>query len=178
MKNSIFDSIKKDREDMVKIINRDYGEIKELENNPAVQRYLHLKSLEKSRDLLERGEKGIVGIVIEKYGHGLIKETNNIWCYLYELDSSKAKEISLQSGDDNIQMVVYIDIENSSRVIAISKEEKEEFEATHKVVYGNQRIGNPIDRYYNTRHYFFEYCLKDGQDKAVKKILTKRPDDY
>ena len=86
MEKDILEMIKQDYSDMEKISTRDYSEIAELEKNPIVQRYRYLIGLKESRDLIEYGKRCIVGKIIEKYGHGLIKESNNIWCLLFESD--------------------------------------------------------------------------------------------
>lgn len=180
MKKDILENIKQEYNDMLKISNGDFTEITELENNPVVQRYRHLLDLKKSRDLVEKGKRCIVGKVIEEYGHGVIKESNNIWCLLFETEAKKVKGSSFEHFDkvDEDQIVVlYQDIENSFRTIAISKANQEEFEATHNVVFGKPHIYDSSDRYYNTRRQFFEDCITNGQEEAVKKILSRQKDN-
>lgn len=176
MEKDILERINQDYSDIEKISTRDYSEIAELEKNPIVQRYRYLIGLKESRDLIEYGKRCIVGKIIEKYGHGLIKESNNIWCLLFESETKYIKDIHFEYFDkiDGEKIaVVYRDLEDGSRMIAISKDNQEEFEATHNVVYGNSQISDYSDRYYNTRHKFFEYCITDGQDVAVQKILSR-----
>ena len=87
MEKDILEIIKREASDIKKIADGDYSEISELEKDPIVQRYLYLKCLKESRDLIEYGNRCIVGKVIEKYGHGLIKDSNNIWCFLFESEA-------------------------------------------------------------------------------------------
>lgn len=179
MEKDILEMIKREASDMKKIADRDYSEISELEKDPIVQRYLYLKGLKESRDLIEDGKRCIVGKVIDKYGHGLIKDSNNIWCFLFESDAKAIREVFFPGifldgnvRDDQV-IVVYRDLENSERINFITKDKQEEFEATHKVVFGKSSILDPAGRYYNTRHQFFEDCINDGQEAAVKKVLSK-----
>lgn len=113
--------------------------------------------------------------MLNEYGQ-YIQETNGIWCLVYEISAQKYEELfieSLRELDKNSPVYVYFDIENSQRHVAINKEEKENFESTHSVIVGNLSIQDVADRYYNVSHEFFNSCLKDGQDIAVQKILTK-----
>ncbi len=180
MEKDILEMIKREVSDMTKIADGDYSEIAELEKNPIVRRYLYLKSLEESRDLIEHGRRCIVGRIIDKYGHGVIKESNNIWCFLFEAEAKKVKGSSFEhfdKVDEDQIVVVYRDIEDSSRIIAISKDNQGKFEATHNVVFGNLQILDYSDRFYNTRHKFFENCITDGQDTTVQKILSRHKDN-
>ena len=176
MENEIIKTIKTDCDSMRKLANGDYSEIKELEKNPAVIRYLYLTDLRYSHDIVDHKEKHITDLIIEKYGSGAIKETNNIWCYLYDTAASRIKDVSTvnpNSFDDNEVVAIYRDIEDSTRIMAIKKEEKESFEASHKVVFGDSQILDGNDRYYNTRRMFFDACIKESQEEAVEKLLTK-----
>lgn len=179
MEKDILEMIRQDYCDMRKISDGDYSEIIELEENPVVQRYRYLIGLKESRDLREYGKRCIVGKIIEKYGHGVIKESNNIWCLLFESEAKYIKGIPFDCFDqiDEEQIVVvYRDVEDSSRTVAISKDRQEEFEATHNVIFGDSQILDYSDRYYNIRHKFFNDCVIDGQDAAVEKILSKKPE--
>lgn len=176
MEKDILEMIKQEYSDMEKISTRDYSEIASLETSPDVQRYRYLIGLKNDRDLIEYGKRCIVGKVIDKYGHGLIKESNNIWCFLFESDTKSIKGIPfalVETADDEDIAVIYRDLEDSSRMIAISKANQEEFEATHNVVFGNPQISDYSDRYYNIRHKFFESCITNGQEIAVQKILSR-----
>ena len=173
MEKDILNKIRQECTDMKKIIRGDLSEIKELEKNPAVQRYCYLMSLKNSQDLIERGERAIIGQIIEKYGNGRIEKTNDIWCFLFELPAEKIKKIPLGDVEKNQIMAVYQDIEDSSRMIAITKDEQEEFESTHNVVLGNSKIFDESDRYYNIRHKFFDACINSSQEEAIQKVLSK-----
>jgi hypothetical protein len=177
MEKEILEAMKKEYKDMETIANRDHSEFKELENDPKVQRYLYLKKLMDSRTLIESGTKYIADELVDKYGSGKIRQSNNIWCYYFENEGKKLKYYIYTEKedftDDDI-VVVYIDIENEHRTVAIKKENQEEFEKNNIVVYGNMSIQDPYDRYYNTRLQFFKECLANGQEAAVTKMLTMR----
>ena len=168
MKKEILEMIKKDYSDMKKIANGDYSEILELEKNPVVERYRYLVSLKESKDLKEYGEKCIVSKIMDKYGHGAIKETNDIWCFLFEAAENYSK-----GNEENITMAVYRNIEDGSKIIAISKGSREEFEETHNVVFGKSQIEDYSDRYNNVKYEFFNDCITDGQEVAVKKLFLR-----
>ncbi len=158
MENDTLKKIQAEYSDMLKIAQKDYSEIEELAKDPNVQRYLYLRSLADSRDLIEDGKIGALDRIIRDYGINTIKETNNILCYLYELKNG---------------VLVYLDLEDKAKAYAINKEEKEEFERTHKVVYGDTSILDCMGRYYNTRYKFFEDCINEGQETAVEKLLSR-----
>ena len=108
MEKEILEMIKKEVSDMEKIAVRDYSEIEKLEKDPNVQRYIYLKGLKENRDLIEYGARGIIYDIIEKYGHGLIKESNNIWCFLFESEVKDVKGIPisyLNDFDDDEKML-------------------------------------------------------------------------
>ena len=77
--------------DIKKIVEGDFSEIEELENNSAVQRYKKLLGLKDSRFEF-RNENDITGYLLSKYGRGVIQETNHIWFFVYELSLQKYEE--------------------------------------------------------------------------------------
>lgn len=178
MEKSILEMIKQDISDMNKAVDGDCSEILELEKDLKVQRYIYLKKLMESDELRAYGKNSILGIIISKYGQGAINESNNIWCRLFESDAKAIREVFFPGIflDDNVRddqvIVVYRDLENSERINFITKDKQEEFEATHKVVFGKTSIIDPSDRYYNTKHKFFSDCVDYGQEEAVKKALS------
>ena len=173
MEKEILEKMIEEYKDMEKIADKDFSELDELEKNPAVRRYLYLSALKNDRDIVEYGKLYIVDNIMKKDGYGAIKETNNIWCYMFETKAKNITGVFLPNIDKDKVVVVYWDLENNTKYVVIPKEEQKEFEAKNKVVYGNIRIGDYTDRYYNTRHKFFEDCIKVGQEEAVQKILTK-----
>lgn len=165
MENEILEKIKKDYKDMMTIAGGDYSEIEELKKHPAVQRYLQLVKLQDNPSIIRAGmseyfEREILGEIIGKYGYGKIKETNHIWFLYYE---------AVKDGEE---ILVYVDIEDKSQRIVIKKEDRDEFERTHIVIYGNSNICSGEDRYYNIREMFFGNCLTEGQEVAVQKLLS------
>ncbi len=177
MEQEILDAMRKERKDMETIANRDFSELEELKKDPKVQRYISLKELIDSNSVTVYGTRFIVNDLMEKYGSGKIQYTNNIWCYFFEDVFKKVKyynfSINDEFKDDDI-VVLYIDIENDNRMIAIKKEKQEEFEKNNIVVYGKMSILDPNDRYYNTRIQFFRECLENGNEAGLAKMLTMR----
>lgn len=175
MKESILRRLVEEYNDIKKISAGDFSEIEQLEENPMIQRYKHLLKLKEARFELDNEDR-ISGHILSEYGQGLIQETNNIWCLAYEISAQKYEEWfneSLIDFDKNSIVLVYFDIENNQRHIVIRKEEQECFEQNHNVITGNLSILDNIDRYYNVRDEFFRSCIKDGQEVAIQKILTK-----
>ena len=117
-----------------------------------------------------------MGYILDKYGRNNIEKTNEIWFLLYEVPAKTYKKWNQKSQleiDDDKIVLVYKDIENSSKTIFINKDEQEEFEMTHTIIEGNLKINDPIDRYYNARHEFFNLCINEGQEVAVQRTLLK-----
>ncbi len=178
MKNELLDVMKQEYKDVNKIQSGDYSEIKELEKNPLVIRYLYLTRIKKLYDLGYRYEWDSIYSIIDKYGHGLIMDTNNIWCIYCVTKLSKVKQIPVfyndKEPDLNDTVYIYKDIEDSTKTIAVSVDSREQFEATHKVTYGNYNIQDNEDRYNNIRFQFFNDCIQENQDIAIEKILSSK----
>ncbi len=175
MNKELYDEIVTTYNDYKAAMDDDSTELKELENNPIVKRYLLLKDIHDKKSYYFN-ERHILGEIISKYGNGRIKETNNLWYKFLEGSVSKIKRFSpkkLENMDDEQIAIIYWDIEDSTRDLVILKEDEQLFEKTHNVVYGNTDILDAADRYYNTRHKFFEKCIEQGQDAAVKMLLKK-----
>ncbi len=176
MNNKIYEEIVEKAKSMEKIVEEDYSEIEELEKNPIVQKYLYLMDLKKDHDLADDGKFAIPYKLATEYAE-TIKETNNIWFMFCELSAERACElvdIDVPYGISNNEMVViYRDIENVNRYNVISKKERESFEATHNIAYGNTEIEEPFGRYFDARRDFFDDCIKHTQDYAIQKVLKK-----
>lgn len=179
MKETVFKQMTEKYKDIKKISEGDFSEIDELEKNPIVQRYNYLLGLKNSRYEFENEDR-IAGYLLRKYGYGFIQETNDIWCLVYEISVQQYEEwfkTSLSEYDKNSTVLVYYDIENNQKHIAISKDEQENFESTHNVIFGKLSIKDDEDRYYNVRHEFFSTCLNEGQEVAIQRILKKYSKD-
>lgn len=176
MEKDIYEKIIRDAKSMEKILDGDYSEFKELEKDPNVQRYIYLNRLKNSYRLNYYGKNSIVGEILEQYGEGLIENTNNIWCYALENEARKIYFSGVDRSDPYKIWIVYMDLENNKKTIAISKENQEKFESTHKIAYKNPNIDDFSDGYYNIRHRFFEDCINEGQEIAIQKILAKPTD--
>ncbi len=178
MNKEILNQIKQEYQEMAKISKGDFSEITELEKNPIVQRYKHLMRIKETcygRDS-DYEESYIFNEIINKFGNGIIKETNKIWFYFLNMPLSKYEEIfnkSLGGMNRDSIVSVYLNLENAKEVIAIPLEKKTDFESKNIVVRGKQSIDDPSDRYYNKRYNFFKLCITEGQDLAIKRMLEK-----
>ncbi len=180
MNKETLESIKKEYKEMEEIANGDYSAIKELENNPIVKKYLQLKNLKYQA----RSEDDIIYSIINNYSYGNIKETNGILVYLVERVAERAKVLyddeefkkkyNLDSYRDDQVLVFYRDLENFEINYVIKKEDQEEFEKTHTVIYGKPTIFDHEDRYHNARYNFFRTLINDGQEEAVSRALTMK----
>ena len=121
-------------------------------------------------------EAHIYGKLIDKYGNGLIKNTNNLWVWLLETDINNYERLfktSLEETDKNKIINVYVDLENSNIVTCVTLEDKDHFEETHNVLKGKRTIIDFNDRYFNLRYEFFKLSLNYEQKDVVKKLLEE-----
>lgn len=178
MNREILEKMKQDFNDMDKILKGDFSEITELEKNPIVERYKYLLDIKKSYSSTDDyyRQSHIFGEIINKYSTGLIEQTNNIWFWFFNVPVSKYEEIFRTSLDGNAKdsiIAVYIDLENSKRVITIPIDKQDDFESTNNVIRGKRSIFDSADRYYNARYEFFNLCINEDQDLAVKMMLQE-----
>ena len=78
----------------------------------------HLLSLNESLDKIENcyKESYILEKIINKYGKGLIEETNNLWFWFLDVSISQYEKIfrkTLEKTDKDRMVSVYLDLENS-----------------------------------------------------------------
>lgn len=175
MENEVLDEIKEEYNDISKLINSNFSEISELENNPIVKRYKYLKWLKNEVEFRRfNNSKDILDYCIDQKLD--IKKTNDIWMYMFECPIEEWERITntkISEEDKSKVIVWYANIENLSNEELVLKEKQKEFESTHKVVTGKETILDCYDRHYNLRHEFFTSCVEEGQDIAVQKILKK-----
>ena len=175
MKDSVLKRISDEYKDIKMITEGDFSEIEELEKDPTVRRYKHLLALKSARFEFEN-EDIIIGHLMSMFEQRCAEDTNDIWCLVYELPYNVYEErfnSTVDGASNDSPVLVYFDIENNQRHVAITKSEQESFESTHRVVVGKLSIQDSADRYYNVRQEFYQSCIKDGQEVAVKKILKK-----
>ena len=179
MQKELYDQIQKDYSDYKRMVNKDYEELEELENNPIVKRYKYLLQLKDDiarTNFYDGKNPDFICEVINRYGKGLITETLNIWAWFLNISVGKYEEIfkkTLEGMDKDGMISVYIDIENSKVVKVIPLEQKDTFEKENRVVKGNMSIYDASDRYYNTRYKFFKLYVNEGEDIAVKTIIEQ-----
>lgn len=173
MRQEIYDGMMNYFDVACKIMKDDFNELKKLEEKPDVIRY---KALMKMKEDI-RTIKNVNELIEQcktKFGIGL-EETNNIWVYAYELSCEECERVFYKKlGDEykNKRVVVYCDLESAYKYKYIPYEDKEEFESSNKVIYGNKDMLSFSDRYYDARSNFFKYAILEGQEQAVQKVLT------
>ena len=95
MDKEILEQIKNEYNELYKISIGDFEEIKELEQNPLVQRYKYLLDLKASFDRVDNYYKKsyIFEKIINKYGNGKIDVTNNLWFWFFDVSISQYEKI-------------------------------------------------------------------------------------
>ncbi len=176
MNKEILKQIKQEYNELHKIAKGDLKEIEELEKSPIVQRYKYLLNIKKSFDRVDDcyRQSHIFGEIINKYGNGLIEPTNNLWFWFLDGSVSKYEEMFktvLDETDKDRIVCIYLDLENSKKVIVVPIEEQDTFEAMHKVIRGKRTIFNAQDRYFNARYEYFNLCINEGQEIAIRTML-------
>ncbi len=179
MENEVLDRIKKEYNDISDTLKSNFREIGRLEETLTVKRYNYLKELRSKVQCGEFSKDGdVLDYCLEEYGYGKPRKTNEIWLYMLECPVSQYEEyfnIRLLEQDKSKVVILYTDLENRTKRSIVPKENQEEFESTHRVIYGKSTIFDCYDRYYNARREFFVSCLENGQEEAVQMILTKYP---
>lgn len=177
MNNKKLEELKKEYNDIRNILDSDFEEIAELENNPIISRYNYLKRLQMLAMSGNLNDKhSILNFCLVK--SEIIEETNNIYVYMFENTIKRLEKIFNMpiielEENKNKKAVYYVDLENASKYVFISKEKQEEFEATNNVVFGDENIYDAVDRYHNLRRKFFDLCIDQEQEEAVKLVLQK-----
>lgn len=80
---------------------------------------------------------------------------------------------TLEETDKDKIVCIYLDIENSKKVIVIPLEEQDAFESVNKTIRGKRTILDAQDRYFNTRYEYFNLCINEGQETAVKTMSSE-----
>ena len=177
MENEILEKIKKEYKDIGESLNSNFREINRLEDNQFVKRYNYLKGL---KEQVSSGcfddSKSVLDYCIEKHGYGKVRQTNEIWLFMFECPIrtfERMFNIRLIEEDKSKIIEYYTDIENKAKHAIVLKGNQEEFERKHNIITGKKDILDYIDRYNNARHEFFISCVEEGQNRAVKMILEK-----
>ncbi len=172
MINEILMEIKREYEDGLIAINNNFMELEELEKDSKVQRYIELANLKEIVDSLPKNEvyDEFLSALVAKFGNGYIKDTNGVLVFM-GVDSN----IELQTKDKITQDIAkYLHLENSKREIIIPFDDIGEFEENYKygILYGDTTIKDNYLRYIMLRTEFFQRCLFEGQEPAVKHMLS------
>lgn len=193
MTNEEREEIKAKYENLLKIkkeILKQKDEIKELEQNPIVRRYLELKERIESDQvddyykIVHLSNEMILEKVMESVS---TTNTNNIYVYLATYQINREKK----SADDPVEPVDYIvsledpeadyieymsielDEYPIKNIQSVAPDNRKEFEQNNIVLYPPDGVNNA--KYYSEiRMMYFNTAIKYGCDKAVEKVLYKR----
>ncbi len=190
MKQIYIDKIKKDYEDIKRIIETNFAETKD--DSITLGRYKRIKRVKDSYDLWRMGSQHIclddwmLTLAIEEILEDSdIDETNNILMYINEFPYNKHKRLykgELEDIDSEDIYILYMDIENRKKYF-VRKEDRVEFEETHSVIVpyqsetDDQAANHEINNYKTLfeRRDFIRYAMSASQEEAKKILLEKYP---
>lgn len=152
------------------------------EQLPVIQRYLTLKRrLEyiSPSTKVQLLDEEILERVIDDIG---VSNTNNIYVCMGAYQFNQDKNVDVPSdfivplNDPNADYIEYVGIEKSesnSQFIKLPSKQRVEFEKDNIVLYPPEGINTTV--FFNKiREMFFKIAIKDGQEKALEKILEER----
>ncbi len=167
MKEELLERIREQYHRLERIREEDkkrWERIKELETKEIIKEYLSLTNMEGKSNFRRRYLTNDEMLEISLRGNmGYIDETNKIYVCL--------GKVKLSNNLKNNEYKRYMNIEKTSDSILIPLEKCEEFEKNNQVVFP-EKIG--INNYNEIQIEFIKTAVYEGQDKACKKILTKR----
>lgn len=172
MINEILMEIRNKFDDGITVINNKFMELEELKKDSKVQRYIELANLKEIVDSLPKNEvyDEFINSLAAEFGNGYIKDTNDILVFMGEEPNT-----SLYSETQNTQSIcIYLDLENAQRKIIVPSSDRKHFEENYKygILYGDPAIKDNYLRYIMLRTEFFQRCLFEGQEPAVKHMLS------
>ena len=160
-------------------------EIKLLEQNPTVKKYLELVNLyEKNTTgrMYEFDKKTDDDLLYSSLCSVRINETNNIYVYMgtfqknYECDIEHGStDYRVNKYDPDVDYRIYRNLElmsyQDAYEIEVQIEDCEKFEQEHIVIYPQNT--SLCDQYYlKLKDEFFETSVYESQEKALEKVLN------
>lgn len=152
------------------------------EQLPVIQRYLTLKRrLEyiSPSTKVQLLDEEILERIIDDIG---VSNTNNIYVCMgaYKFNPDKNVDVPsdfiVQLNDPNADYIEYVGIEKSEfnpQFIKLPSKQRVEFEKDNIVLYPPDEVNSTV--FFNKiREMFFKIVIKDGQEKALEKILEER----
>lgn len=120
-------------------------------------------------------------IVNKVISYSRISNTNNIYVYMGTYQRGSYSDIEhgptdkrVARDNENADYRVYADIEKNSSdaYVEVPIEKCDDFEKENTILFSHQFISS--DYYYSVKKMFFEEALKNGQEKAIQKVLSIR----
>lgn len=135
-----------------------------LENSPLIKDYIEL--LEQIDASIEESykEKFLLDSIISDFKYSKNDETNKIYQYVDTFITEDGLNVVVGRDCDDAEFDRYVDIESLS-IIDNPVEDRYSFEASNKII-----VGGYLPEIHND---FILNCIKDGQDVAVEKVLTR-----
>ena len=140
--------------------------VKCLEKNEFVREYLDLKLKIDKVYSSEMSDDEVIDVSIQGIS-SYVDNTNEIYVCLGEYYLSYKKE----------KYKRYMNIENENDFYLIAYDECEEFEKNHHVIlldYVGNDIFDILNKYREIQMDFFKTAIKENQEKACRKVLTKK----
>lgn len=139
-----------------------YDRLERLKQNKAVQEYLDLQL--KLKNLSDMTDEEMIDVSVQEFS-SYIDKTNQIYVCLgeYLLDNMKYKRyMNVEKNGDSflIASCDSLDFEKNHLVIFFDDYEKESF-----------KIGN---KFREIQFDFFKTAIRDGQEEACRRVLTKK----
>lgn len=187
MKQELIDDIRKDYEDMSRMVETEFSEAKE--ESVSRERKEKIKKVEDmyldwlSSENLDIDDCILDEAIYENTKGQEIGETNKILMYISEMHYQTFMQLfGLNKGDNNPEEVyiLYIDIENNDKYF-VKKQNQKEFEKNNKVIvtYKNPEVnqGWNFDRNFHNlpviRREFIRSTMYNKQEKAAKQFIKR-----
>lgn len=188
MRQDIIDDVRKDYEDIGKMIATNFSEMDD--KDVTVGRY---KKIRKIKNLywqwlsenLDIDDCVLKKAIKDNRADEYIGKTNNILMYIAEMHYGTYEKLfdlnELNRNPDELY-VLYVDIENEHRYM-VKKEEQEEFEKTHQVIvtYKNPNVNagwnfeKNYDEIQSVKNEFIRQAMYSTQEEATKQFIKKYP---
>lgn len=190
MENKNLKNIRKKYKEFVKL-RQNYQELlkkkKELEEEPKVQEYLNLldefvdswnRSYILGSNVQESSDEQLIQKAVDTE---TIVNSNKIFVCMGTYKRSDevdiihgASDYRVNKNDPLADYRIYSDIEKNSlhAKIEVPISKCEEFEKNNVVLYPNKCVSS--EYYNNVRNIFFETAIKQGQKKAIEKVMSMK----
>lgn len=160
---------------MIKELRKREIELKE--TSKEVQEYLNIKVKINSLNMYGIGDHSDIYLLNEAIANENIKNCNNIYVYAgtyYNLSKSGEKDLLTNYFDPKADYHKYINIEEGFQKgqVKIPVDKSQIFERDNIVLFQEKEHFSIF--YEKMRNMFFETCIREGQDKAIEKVLKIR----